>query len=146
MRKRDRIRRKLKSNNSAYNISKYKKIRNQVFNLLRNAKRKYHTDLCNKIKSNQFASKDWWKLIKQLSNKSRNNNNIQVLLSETGTTVTDDTEKANLLNRFFALQSTIDDTNTSLPMVNDDIPAQDVIDSIDITPDDVTDILKTLKA
>ena len=94
MRKRDRIRRKLKSNNTAYNISKYKKIRNQVFNLLRNAKRKYHTNLCNKIKSNQFASKDWWKLIKQLSNKSRNNNNIQVLLSETGTTVTDDTEKS----------------------------------------------------
>ena len=144
MRKRDRIRRKLKSNNTAYNISKYKKIRNQVVNLLRNAKRKYHNDLCNKIKSNQFASKDWWKLIKQLSNKSRNNNNIQILLSETGTTVTDNTEKANLLNRFFALQSTIDDSNASLPTANDDIPAQDVIDSIDITPEDVKDILKTL--
>ena len=144
MRKRDRLRRKLKLNNNLYNKNKYKKIRNEVVNLLRNAKRNYHNDLCNKIKSNKFASKDWWKLIKQLSNKSRNNTNIQVLLSETGTAVTDDTEKANILNRFFALQSTIDDKHSPLPPDDDDTPVQNIIDSINITPGDVMDILKTL--
>ena len=144
MRKRGRLRRKLKLNNNLYNKNKYKKIRNEVVNLLRNTKRNYHNDLCNKIKSNKFASKDWWKLIKQLSNKSRNNTNIQVLLSEIGTAVTDDTEKANILNRFCALQSTIDDTNSQLPPDDDDTPVQNIIDSINITPSDVMDILKTL--
>ena len=70
MRKRNRLRRKAKNLNSQHFWNKFKIIRNKVVNLLREAKTKYHNDLCHKIKSHKFATKDWWKLVKQISNIS----------------------------------------------------------------------------
>ena len=54
MRKRDRLRRKAKKDNSIYSWSKFKIIRNKVVYLLRCAKRNYHESLCTKIKDNKF--------------------------------------------------------------------------------------------
>ena len=56
---------------------------------------------------------------------------------------TNDKDKANILNQFFTEQSTLDDSNASLPSINHALPYK--LDSISITSLEVEDILKTLK-
>ena len=56
---------------------------------------------------------------------------------------TNDKDKANILNQFFTKQSTLADSNASLPSINHALPYQ--LDSISITSLEVEDILKTLK-
>ena len=56
---------------------------------------------------------------------------------------TDDLDKANILNQFFTDQSILDDTNATLPPLNQ-VP-QHKLESISISPYEVEDILKTLK-
>ena len=56
---------------------------------------------------------------------------------------TDDKEKANILNQFFTDQSILDDTNATLPSLNQ-IP-QHKLESISISPHEVEDILKIIK-
>lgn len=111
MRIRDRFRKKAKKLNSPYYFSKFKFQRNKVVDLLRSAKRDYHESICNKIKQNKFCNKDWWKLVKQLSFCSNKSNEIKVLVTDDNDIISDDHEKAEYLNSFFASQSIIDDSN-----------------------------------
>ena len=64
-------------------------------------------------------------------------------LCKNGIIYTDDKDKANILNQFFTDQSILDDTNATLPPLNQ-IP-QHKLESISISPYEVEDILKTLK-
>ena len=142
MRKRDRLRRKAKKDSSIYSWSKFKIIRNKVVDLLRCAKRNYHESLCTKIKDNKFSNKDWWKLVKQLSNFNIKSNKITALVDDDDNLVTDDLEKADLLNNFFTSQSTIDDSNGILPIyINETV---NELENIVISENDVCDILKLL--
>ena len=58
--------------------------------------------------------------------------------------VTDEHEKANTLNNYFANQSCIDDSSSSLPDERFQIIRQ-TLDSIHVMPSEVLDVLKTLK-
>ena len=119
MRKRDRSRREAKKVNSEYHWSKFKALRNKVVDLLRLAKSKHHESLCDQIKNNKFSSKEWWKLVKQLSNMNKKSHGIEILVSNEDTITTDDLHKANLLNSFVASQSIIDESNATLPVNNE---------------------------
>ena len=58
--------------------------------------------------------------------------------------VTDENEKANVLNSYFANQSSIDDSLSTLPEAN--YPQiQSSLDTINIMPFEVLDVLKSLK-
>ena len=142
MRKRDRLRRKAKKDNSIYLWSKFKTIRNKVVDLLRRAKRNYHESLCTKIKDHKFSNKDWWKLVKQLSNFNTKSNKLPALVDDDDNLVTDDLEKADLLNTFFTSQSTIDDSNGILPIYIDETVNK--LENIVILENDVLNILKLL--
>ena len=144
MRKRNRLRRKAKKLNSVYYYDRFKAIRNSVVGLLRKAKSKYHDKLCESIKKQKFATKDWWKLVKQVSNISKKTQGIGTLINDNGTAVTEDIDKANLLNSFFASQSIINDAGIQLPFSDDGIRPHNILDTIIITPQNVLDILETL--
>ena len=145
MRKRDRSRRKAKKVNSEYHWSKFKALRNEVVDLLRLAKSKYHESLCDQIKNDKFSSKEWWKLVKQLSNMNKKSHGIKILVSNDDTIITDDLDKANLLNSFFASQSIIDESNATLPVNNElNIGNKPILERIAITEADVKDILSIL--
>lgn len=144
IRKREKIRKRLKTHRTSFNINKYKQIRNKIVNLLRNAKRKYHESICEKIKTSQFASKNWWTLIKQLTHLSNKPSNLNILV-ENDIAITDDREKADLLNNFFASQSTLDDKNCpSLENIENPVLNYCTIESIQISVSDVKDLLKLI--
>ena len=146
MRKRDRLRKKAKQKNSDYYWSKFKSIRNKVVDSLRTAKRTYHSKLCDKIKGNKFGSKDWWNLVKQVSNISQKSHGIKILVSDNDEIITDDHNKANALNNFFASQTYIDDSQATLPELpnHENGPNIPILDNIVLTERNVEDILKTL--
>ena len=68
--------------------------------LLRSAKKTYFEELTEKLNSNKFGSKDWWKLVKKLSGRSPSQT-ITTLVTDNGEVIQDDIEKANLINSFF---------------------------------------------
>ena len=145
IRKRNRLRKKAKKTKSTFIYNKFKVVRNKVVNLLRNAQALYYKSLYDKINNNKFGSKDWWKLVKQISNLSSKQSGINVLHSENGKTISDDSEKANLLNVFFASQSVINDQNVDIQQFeNPSTSPSDILDKIEITPQNVIDILNTL--
>jgi hypothetical protein len=141
MRKRKRLRSKANKTRCEYYWSKYKIIRNTVVNNLRHARKAYFDKICEKIKSSKFGSKDWWKLTKQLTG-STTTRSISILTTDEGTVLHDDFDKANLLNEFFCLQSTIIDSGKKLPPINSGMPQ--VLENVIITPDDVKDVLINL--
>ena len=102
--------------------------------------------ICQNIKNEKFASKDWWKLVKQISNINKKQQGICTLTSDNGSAITEDLDKANLLNTFFASQSKIDDSNTELPRNQNEILPPLTLNRIVITPKNVQDILETLES
>ena len=84
------------------------------------------------------------KLVKQVSNISKKTQGIGTLINDNGTAVTEDIDKANLLNSFFASQSIINDAGIQLPFSDDGIRPHNILDKIIITPQNVLDILETL--
>ena len=133
IRKRNRLRRRAppppkKKQNNEYLWSKFRKIRNSVVEHLRSTKKTYYENLCDKLNSNKFGSKDWWKLVKKLSGRSPSKN-ISTLVTDSGDDIQDDIEKANLINKFFTLQCTIDDTGKPLPQTqNNNMPCLENIE------------------
>ena len=142
MRKRNRYRRKAKKSNNRIDWTKFKQLRNKVVALLRSAKSKYFNKLHDKINDEKFGSKDWWKLVKQVSAFNNVDSEIKVLVDSNDQAINDNTDKANLLNAFFASQSTIDDLNKELPTIDSHV--QTKIENIIITEQDVTDSLLCL--
>ena len=64
------------------------------------------------------------------------------MVTDNGEVIQDDIEKANLINSFFALQSTIDDTGKTLPPFQNHTDAS--LENINISVTDVSDVLKCL--
>ena len=87
-----------------------------------------------------FALSEAKELVSLAYNNSQNE--IKVLIDNNDCAINDNTEKANLLNVFFASQSTIDDDNKELPNINSHVNS--TIDNIVITEQDVTDFLLCL--
>ena len=68
IRKRRRYHKKAKQTNTEYNRAKFRKQRNYVIELIRNAKNYYYENISIRINTNQNrSSKEWWRLCKCIS-------------------------------------------------------------------------------
>ena len=105
----------------------------------RTARDNYFQNLNNQISNPETTSKTFWKLLKSLFGKS--NTGIPDL-TDNNTTYSNNHDKAELLNTFFASQSTIPNPNSPLPPFNYITDAR--LDQINITPTDVSQVLKSL--
>ena len=141
MRKRKRLYDKYKSTKNNVDFENYKTIRNKVTYEIRKAKKDQLEKLTEKLKSNNLSQKDWWRTLKYFI--SPDSRQLFHRCVKNGMIYTDDKEKANILNQFFTDQSILDDTNATLPSLNQ-IP-QHKLESISISPHEVEDILKILK-
>ena len=92
LRKRNTLFKKAKRSLKDAHFQQYKKLRNKIVSLMRIKKREYFDKL---VMAN---SKDFWKTVKLLN---KNRETIPALQHENHT-VTEDTDKASLLNTFFA--------------------------------------------
>ena len=141
MRTRNRLFKRLKGNNNNEVLrAQYKHARNSVVSEIRSAKREYENNILHTLSLGNSGGKDWWKCLRQLQGKSMDapipplivNNNL----------ISDEREKANVLNDFFVSHSTIDRNLEWDP--GEPPPLETHIDSIHLTPHEIYKILSNL--
>ena len=139
IRKRKRAYRKAKIKNTAYLWEKFRKLRNDTTSLIRQCKKSHNENLALKLKTTELLSKDWWKTMKSFIT-----HNVQSqipALNYENRTATESCEKADLLNKYFAAQSMLNEQNSNVPHVN---PSNTAMPFFTITPDEVASVLKSL--
>ena len=141
IRKRKRAFRKAKRTNLDSHWKKFKKLRNMVITMIRNSKKSYYNKLADRLKSSTLSTKDWWSTLKSFIN-SNSNSSIPPL--EYGNKIyTNESDKANIFNKYFQSQTILDETNAVPP----DITLPDLnseLTNIVLTPLEVESVLKTL--
>jgi uncharacterized protein with HEPN domain len=63
-----RLHSKAKKSQSSVDWANYRKARNECINKVRNAKQTYYLKLANQLKSNNLSQKEWWSLLKKVTN------------------------------------------------------------------------------
>ena len=120
---------------------KIKKTRNTVINEIRKSKQNYYNKLTKELNAEKLNMKYFWKLSKQLLKLDISSGSVPPLHVE-GKILETDLEKATSLNNYFASQSTVDDTNRTLPQTNPtNYPA---LESISISHQEIMDVLQSL--
>ncbi|MCG8077918.1 MAG: reverse transcriptase family protein, partial [Candidatus Thiodiazotropha taylori] len=140
MRKRKRLYDKYQKAKNEANLSAYKIFRNKVTAAIRRSKKTATDKLAKRLSDSTLKPKDYWKTLKQFI-KPHQSTSLPPLVNN-DTVLEDDTDKANILNDYFAQQTTLDETNASLPAT----PLYDVntLNSIVTTADEIQSILKSL--
>ena len=116
MRKRDRLRSELKSTYSEHTNTMYKHYRNLVLSESRKSKFKIEKERDEHISQTNVSSRDWWKLCRESISQSSNSvTETAILNTETNMLTVDNSEKAELFNKFFVSQSNLDDSDARLP-------------------------------
>lgn len=99
IRYRDLLKRKLNKTYSVELDNNYKKYRNFLNNLIKKTKNDFYKA---KIESAQKNYKKIWHVVNDITNGSKNNNNqINNIVDNNATPISDDKQKANYLNNFF---------------------------------------------
>jgi hypothetical protein len=141
MLKRDRLHNQLKSNLNDITLEQnYKNLRNRVVTEICKAKYENNRRVDLSLTSN-ISSKKWWKMAKSLNNGQNNSVNNTPLI-DGNSIITDNLDKANLLNTFFVSQSHLEDTQAQLPstIINPEL----LIEQKVILPEEVYEILANL--
>lgn len=143
MRERDRIHKQIKAHPADENLKQqFKVLRNKVVTLSRKSKCAQEEKDNAELSSVQTSSKKWWKLSNSITNS-----NHQICIGNTpimngSDIITGNHDKANLLNKYFVTQSTLDESNARLPP-NPPNP-HILIEQKVIQPEDVYEILINL--
>ena len=137
IRKRKRLYSKFKKSKKPSDFENYKHIRNKTIAEIRKSKKSEVDKLAAKLSNNDIGPKDWWKTLKHFI-KPEQSTSIPPLLND-DTILTDETEKASLLN---VGQTILDESRASLPS---DLPIPDNnLNTISTSPFEVESILKSL--
>ena len=144
IRRRKRLYRKAKKSNNASCWAKFKFVRNRVISIIRQSKENYYERLSSMLKSGTLSSRDWWKTLKSMISQHTETCIPPLFDVSSDSLIVDDHEKANLLNVHFANQSCTDDSFSNIPVERFQLE-HDTLDTINIIPTEVLDILKTLK-
>ncbi|CAC5376367.1 unnamed protein product [Mytilus coruscus] len=141
IRKKNRIHKTAKRRDNSKDWNKFKKIRNEVTNLVRKSKEDFNNSLIKKVIDNNSSNKNWWKIVNQITGmKSRDTSIPPLLINDS--LIFDDIDKANELNDFFASQSNIDDSSSILPVIP--FNASTTINEIELNETEVEDILSII--
>ena len=121
--------------------ARYKKVRNEITSQIRNAKAQYFNEKLAEAKS----ATAYWNLIAEATNPVRRNR-IGPLKREDGSLAVNDTEKANLINDFFAnIGAKLERTNSSFPQQSDRSGSVPSVTDITVCEDSVRRRLKAIK-
>ena len=91
---------------------KNKKLRNKVITMLRNSKKSYYDKLADRLKSSTLSTNDWWSTLKSFINP--NSNSSIPLLEHDNKIYTNESDKANIFNKYFQSQTILDETKLML--------------------------------
>jgi hypothetical protein len=111
IRKRKRFHTAAKKSKSATDWAKYRKMRNITVNKTRNVRQTYYSKLAEKIKSSDLSPNQWWKTLKQITaNNTYTKQTYPPMMDiNNNLPINDNVEKADLFNKYFSSQSTLDD-------------------------------------
>lgn len=115
IRKRNKVHRQAKLHNDEPSWSNFRCIRNETTKLIRKSKAEHQEKIILQINSDNITAKKWFKLAKQLTTK-RKSSTIPTLVHN-GVEATTAEDKAELLNTFFCMQSTLNDNNHTPPVI-----------------------------
>ena len=139
IRKRKRAHKKAKLQNTVECWRKYRKLRNDTVNSVKRAKKNLNDKLASQLESKNISSKDWWKTFKILIRKDKTDP-IPALVHN-GFSVTDPSEKANIFNDYFQLQTILDESNKPVPPLSQPVCN---LPFISVETEEVQAILKSL--
>ena len=100
IRKRKRAFRKAKRTNMKSHWKTFKKFRNKVTTMIRYSKHTYYNKLAEKLKSNTISAIDWWSTPKTFINPHSRSSIPPLEYDNNINIVTDEIDKANILNKF----------------------------------------------
>lgn len=144
IRQRKRLFKLAKRVNNEHAWNRFRQKRNAVTSIIRQAKKQYNESLANELKLNEHNSKLWYKISAQfLSSPSKPTCKTIPFLETENSFVETDTEIAEVLNNYFANQSNIEDSQADLPELA--APSYPLLQSIEITENDVKDAITSLK-
>ena len=119
----------------------FRKKKNEVIAAVRKAKKSYLEKLTQKTSDNYDSTKTWWKVTKTFLN-SKKQSEIPPLFYN-NSFYENPQEKVEIFNDFFASQFDLNDSGTSIPDLIGD-PNQNIIENIELSENEVIDILKSL--
>jgi hypothetical protein len=140
IRKRKRAHKSAKRKNTPSHWATFRQLRNKVTTAIRNAKATQIKTVIHQIEDSGTSNRDWWKIAKSLMGQQIKSD-LPPLIHD-NRDITDDYEKATIFNNYFSDQSTVDENGSSLPTL--DHLTVNNLDQINITEDDVIDVLKAL--
>lgn len=94
IRKKNRIHRKARRSNSPSDWNKFRRIRNDVTNLVRKSKEEHKNNLIKKLINENSSGSNWWKTVKQLTGIKSRDHGIPPLVKNDNL-IFDDIEKSN---------------------------------------------------
>lgn len=142
-RKLNKTHNKAKQNNTSASWAKFRLDRNFYNREVTRVKEEFEQNNITKLNSNDITHKTYFKMAKEIFGKT-NDTNIPSLINDASKIITDDLEKANVLNNFFVKASNIDSSDAILPELNDPIPGITLLNNIVITEQEVGDQIKLL--
>jgi hypothetical protein len=137
---RNRWHKKQKRTQNPLHIEIYKQKRSVALNAYRDAKYNYYNNITTKLLDPTTTVKTYWKLLKNTKD-SQNDTSIPTML-DNDNLITDNKDKAELLNDYFIEQSKLPDGPLQPPTV--DIVTDARLDHIIITPTIVKQVLLQL--
>ena len=105
--------------------------------LIKTSKKDVKDELAKKLNSKNISGKDWWKTFKCLIGKDKHSPIPP--LNHNGDQINDPSEKANIFNKYFQLQSQLDDK--AVPNLTQ---SPNLLSTIVIHYDEVCSVLKAL--
>ena len=121
-------------------IYRFKNKRREAKEALKIAKDKYYANLINKIQSPETTTKTYWKLVKSVYGPKLDSG-IPSLL-ENGNVITNDRDKANLLNDYFVSQTIL--PPSTIPIPEFEYLTDSRLGQININPTKIKNILLNL--
>lgn len=141
LRVKNRLLKKARSTNRENDWLKFRIARNDVIDLIRQAKQNYLNKLQNTLSDKSIPPGKWWRIAKSISNFSNKSSSSQPFKIG-GNTIIHPMDKAEALNNFFCSISNstaeVDDSDPDLPPLSHlnfsdiNITDQDVLDQIDL--------------
>ena len=143
MTKRDRLHKQLKKNPNNNQLKHdFKAVRRTIVTEIRRSKYECDKKKDSILSKGDCTNREWWKFSKTLLSPSAPPSINDTPLLNGSDIASDDIEKANLINEFLVMQSTLNETNATLPST---CPEPSIkIDQKVIQPEEVYEILINL--
>ena len=117
-------------------------MQNDTTKLIKEAKKRYYTDLDEKLSDPKIGHKHFWTAYKKIANKKKNTNIPPII--DNDIYFSNSEKKANVFNGYFANQCTLNDNGSVLP--NLILRTESSLSNICVSKNQIVSIIKNLNS